>query len=561
MKRFSNLTIMTKLSFAFASMIVIIASVGAATYLELGVIEQSSGWTKHTYEVTDTAQALMASMVDQETAMRDYFISGDSKFLEPYRASYAAYERDFTDIKRLTSDNAAQQTRLDELNRAATRWRSDIAEGVIALIGQSGTREQARALVSNGAGKELMDTIRSKMAEIEKAERDLLVVRSQVEADAFSTSRVVTLVGQILALAMAVTAGWLLRRTIAHPIVLMTRMMGQLANGDTKATVYGMDRGDEIGAMARTVQVFKDNMTKADKIAAEQKVDQAAKEQRVTKLAGLVADFEGQVSGMVGLLSSAATELEATAQSMTATADQANIQASTVASAAEAANTSVQTVASSASELSSSIEEISRQVSQSSRISGRAVDDARRTDTIVRVLAEGAQKIGDVVGLITSIAGQTNLLALNATIEAARAGDAGKGFAVVASEVKGLASQTAKATEEIANQITQIQNATREAVAAIQGIVATIEEVSAIATSIASAVEQQGAATSEIARNVQQTSASTQEVTTNIVGVSQAAGSTGEAAGEVLSAARDLSKQAERLTAEVKTFIAGVRAA
>jgi len=221
----------------------------------------------------------------------------------------------------------------------------------------------------------------------------------------------------------------------------------------------------------------------------------------------------------------------------------------------------VQTVASAAEQLTASISEISRQVLQSSRITERAVADARRTDTVVRALSDGAQKIGDVVGLITSIAGQTNLLALNATIEAARAGDAGRGFAVVASEVKNLAQQTAKATDEIGAQIGQIQTATGEAVEAIRAITGVIEEVSTIATAIASAVEQQGAATAEIARNVQQTAVSAHEVTSNIAGVSQAANDTGAAAAQVLSAAEGLSRQAATLTDEVNEFAAGIRAA
>jgi methyl-accepting chemotaxis protein len=355
--------------------------------------------------------------------------------------------------------------------------------------------------------------------------------------------------------------GWLLTRGIARPIVGMTDTMRRLAEGDANVTVPDIGRRDELGRMADAVQVFKDNMIKARELTAEQEAERVAKERRADTLANLVRDFEQQVSGLVGQLSSASTELEATAQSMTATAEQTNSQASNVAVAAEEASAGVQTVAAAAEELAGSIQEIGRQVSESTKMTGKAVDEANRTDTIVRALAEAAQKIGDVVGLITSIAGQTNLLALNATIEAARAGDAGKGFAVVASEVKGLAAQTAKATDEIANQITQIQNATQEAVNAIQTIAKSIEGVSEISTSIASAVEEQAAATAEIARNVQQTSASTQQVTTNIAGVSQAAGSTGAAAGQVLGAARGLSQQSEQLTGAVNSFVTAVRAA
>ncbi len=276
---------------------------------------------------------------------------------------------------------------------------------------------------------------------------------------------------------------------------------------------------------------------------------------------GQTADaFEATVGALVSTISSGATTLKVTAQSMSATAMETNQKAMTVAAAAEQAGAGVQIVAAAAEELATSIQEISRHVARSGHATGKAVEDARRTDLIVRALADGAQKIGDVVQLIAGIAAQTNLLALNATIEAARAGDAGKGFAVVASEVKSLATQTAKATDEIASQITQIQGATGEAVNAIKAISTTIDEVNVIASNIAAAVQQQGSATAEIARNIQQTAVRTLEVTTTISGVSQAANDTGAAAGQVLGAAADLSQQAQDLTGEVNSFVVGVRA-
>ena len=276
-------------------------------------------------------------------------------------------------------------------------------------------------------------------------------------------------------------------------------------------------------------------------------------------LSELAADFQGRAGALVSVLAQSSKALEGTAQSMAATADITTHQASTVAAAAEEASISVQTVATSADQLSSSIGEISRRVTQSAQITGKAVQEARRTDAIVRALSEGADKIGQVVDLITNIAGQTNLLALNATIEAARAGEAGRGFAVVASEVKSLAQQTARATEEIGAQIAQVQSATNDAVEAIRGITGTIEEVSGIASTIAAAVEQQGAATAEIARNVQQVSLSTQEVTRNITGVSQAAHDSGVSVSHVLGNANDVSTQASRLSTEVDNFVASLR--
>jgi len=280
----------------------------------------------------------------------------------------------------------------------------------------------------------------------------------------------------------------------------------------------------------------------------------------ITNQVRMADDFETNVKGVVEIVSSSATELQATAQSLSATAEETNRQSTSVAAAAEEASTNVQTVASAAEELASSISEIGRQVEESSRIAGQAATQAAKTNTEVESLASAANKIGEVVSLISDIAEQTNLLALNATIEAARAGEAGKGFAVVASEVKSLATQTAKATEEIAGQINEIQSATTDAVAAIKEISTTIGSINDIAGNVASAVEEQGAATKEIAHSVQQASAGTTEVSSNITGVTQAASESGASATQVLEAASELAKQSENLSSEVDKFLIQVRA-
>ena len=377
----------------------------------------------------------------------------------------------------------------------------------------------------------------------------------------YQTTRWTVIMVVAIAVIISLLLAYALTSAVSGPIRRMTQTMTRLAANDLDVAVDGQDRRDEIGAMAAAVQVFKVNMQNARQLDHEQKLAHEQKAKRASQLEGVVANFEVSASEMVGLLSSGSTRLEATAQAMSGSVDSTNRQANAVAAAAGQAGASVQTVAAAAEQLSASIQEISRQVAQSAHMAAQAVSDAQRTNAIVANLADGANKIGNVVGLITSIAGQTNLLALNATIEAARAGDAGKGFAVVASEVKNLASQTGRATQEIGAQITQIQAATTEAVNAIRGISASIDEVSAIATTIAAAVEQQGAATAEIARNVQQTAAATQDVTSNISGVSQAASDSSAAATLVLGAAGDLSKQAARLSSEVNSFVTTVRAA
>ena len=353
---------------------------------------------------------------------------------------------------------------------------------------------------------------------------------------------------------------WVILTGVARPLASITAAMRRVADGDLQTAVPGVGRGDEIGALADTLETFKEHGLEKQRLEADQERQKQAAEAEKRRTLGQLADgFESSVSGVVDAVSAAATELQAAAQSLSATADQTNSQAAAVARAAELASENVQTVAAATEELSSSVGEIGRQVGESSRIASVAVDEANRTNATVASLSEAAQKIGEVVGLINDIASQTNLLALNATIEAARAGEAGKGFAVVASEVKNLANQTAKATEDIQAQVSQMQTVTGTAVDAIKGITGTIRRMSEITTTIASAVEEQGAATREIAQSVGQASQGTQEVSSNITGVTQAAGETGHMAGSVLGAAGELSQQADRLRREVEGFVRRVR--
>ena len=346
---------------------------------------------------------------------------------------------------------------------------------------------------------------------------------------------------------------------ITGPLAGMTSAMARLSSGDKSVEIPGVGRGDEIGSMAEAVKVFRESMIEADRMAEEQRREEAVKEQRRIAMEKLMGRFETGVTGVLGAVKTASTTMEGTAQGMAATAEETSRQATHVAAAAEEASANVQTVAAATEELSSSIAEISRQVSQANAIAANASSEAERTNNQVKSLADAAQKIGEVVALITDIAEQTNLLALNATIEAARAGDAGKGFAVVASEVKNLANQTARATEEIGAQIAGIQTATGDAVVAIQGIARTIAEVSEAASAIAAAVEEQGAATREIARNVEEASRATADVSSNIAGVNTAASDTGESATEVMNATRKLLDQSEVLRREVEDFLGGIK--
>jgi methyl-accepting chemotaxis protein len=384
--------------------------------------------------------------------------------------------------------------------------------------------------------------------------RALAAATDQVEE--FQTvSIIVGIVGLIIGLISA----YGISRGIANPIKATTHAMGVMTQGDLTVDIPASTHADEIGEMAKALAIFKEGLLNARRLAATQETDRAAKERRALAVEDLTRSFDAQVSAMLDVVAGALSDLETTAKTMAITSQETSSQATTVAAATEQASASVSTVAAAAEELSSAIREIGRQVDLSSRTSQTASEEAAKTSETVRSLAESSAKIGDVVKLINDIAAQTNLLALNATIEAARAGEAGKGFAVVASEVKNLASQTAKATEEIGAQIGAVQSSTEHAVTAIGEIVMRIGEINQIATAIAAAVEQQSAATGEIARNVQQAALGTREIAETIVGVTQAASETGAAASQVLESTQSLGRETSDLKNAVGGFLAGVR--
>ena len=380
-------------------------------------------------------------------------------------------------------------------------------------------------------------------------------------AESFGDAIKMVLASLLVAIILGIGAAILLVRDVSAGIKSIVAPMQALGNGDLTAQVPHQGETTEIGSMANTLQVFKDALVakKASDEAAA--IDADAKIRRGQRVDNITREFETLIGELVGSLSTASTQLEASAGNLTSTAERAQKLTTVVAAASEEASTNVRSVASATEEMASSINEIGRQVQESARMATDAVDQARKTNDRVSELSKAAARIGDVVELINTIAGQTNLLALNATIEAARAGDAGRGFAVVASEVKALAEQTAKATGEIGQQITGIQAATEESVNAIKEISGTIEKLSEISSTIASAVEEQGAATQEISRNVQQAAYGTQQVTSNVTDVQRGAGETGAASSQVLSAAKSLSGDSNRLKLEVGKFLNAVRAA
>ena len=373
--------------------------------------------------------------------------------------------------------------------------------------------------------------------------------------------KVVIIALLVFAFALFIAVSFFFDRAVSRAIVRMTALMGRIAGNDFAAQVEGVTRGDEIGGMARALEVFKQNGQQRVALEAAQAKEQAEQHRRVNEMDRLIGHFESVSTSALGTVATAATQLDSTAKSMLSVSTETTRQASASAAAAEQTSGNVQTVATAAEEMNISLQEIAHQVARASEIVNRAVDEAERTNSSIKGLAEASERIGEVINLIADIAGQTNLLALNATIEAARAGDAGKGFAVVAAEVKTLATRTSRATEDIGRQIATMQGATGNAVSAIERIGATIVSINDITTAISAAVEEQSAATNEISRNVTQAAAGTQEVCDNVVRLSASSERTGSAATQLESAAGALSRQSSQLRSEVERFIANIRAA
>ena len=369
------------------------------------------------------------------------------------------------------------------------------------------------------------------------------------------------LVSALVILLVALSAAMVTFRRMLRPLAELVPVVRRLADGDSGTTIPYADKKDEIGALARAVEVFRQAMVRNDELTAEAAKEQQAQRARSEHIQRLTDGFDSGVRTRLDTVERASERMRGTADGLAATAEESSSQATTVAAASEQASGNVQTVATASEELGSSIQEIARQVQEQTAMASEASDSAGDSRRQVQGLANQAQAIGEVIELITSIAEQTNLLALNATIEAARAGDAGKGFAVVASEVKSLASQTAKATEQIAHQIKAIQEQTGATVTAIEMITNKIQTMAEISSAIASSVEQQNAATQEIGRNVHEAAQGTQQVSETIEGVSQAARETGSAAADVLAASEELSDEAGQLKSLIHQFLGDVQAA
>ena len=578
---FENITVTQKLLSVISGCLLITIAVATVGIMQLrSVGGELVAIAEQDIPLTSLIQDAYQSQLEKEALLERFMRMGGVRTVDDglikevethYLASNAAAETAMTNARNLlstlisSSSNEKNKNEFQELSEFLDRANEERisfdekAKKVIELVDQGRAYEAVDIATSLEKEAKLVDGhLDEAMQNIQKFTERAAISANEHEKFGFTLMISMSIAGVILGFGVSY---FVMRRSVAIPLIAVVGALNRLAEGDTSADIT-VRNNDEVGKVGRAFLFFKEKMLamqqlEKDKIEAERRAEEE-KRQATLKMAD---DLEISMKEVVDALATAAAEMEATAQTLSASSEETSRQATTVAANAEESTVNVQTVASAAQELSASIEEITRQVTQSREQASRASGEASKTSETVHTLASAAERIGEVVNIIRGVAEQTNLLALNATIEAARAGEAGKGFAVVASEVKALASQTAKATEEISHQIENMQSVTKDSVSAIESVVKAVDTISTTSESIANSIEQQNSATQEIVKNIHEAAAGTQEVTTNISGVNQAASESSSAASEVVQVVGELSRQSDTLRKELNKFLQSLRAA
>lgn len=558
---FTDARIRTKLTGAFALVLIAQIAMGLYAMRELNAVnaissEIETNWLPSVREVS-ALQYNLASLRAQERAhvmtlddagmvKMDREVADTLSTIEQHRSLYASL-----------ISSPEEQGIYDEFDKQWTAYKAT-QQNLLALS-RSNENQKAKELI-DGPSHTLYMAAMEQLKKLVALNSDGAADASKRGAAMVSTAQTGIMTSLVLAALFTIGMNGALVRLLGGPLVRLTDVMRRLAGGELATTVPDQQRGDEVGNMARAVEIFKQNGIEVERLKKEQQAaEQRMAEERRKNTLTLADTFETTVLGVVDMVATSSGSLNGSAQSMSAVAEETSRQSLAVSAAAEQTTANVETVSAAAEELTASIREIAEQMAQANMIAEKAVIEANESREVIEGLRQSADAISTVVSLITDIANQTNLLALNATIEAARAGEAGKGFAVVANEVKGLANQTSSATKGISAQIEMVQAATSQAGETIDGMIATITRISEISSSIASAVQEQTAATQEIARNVEQAAAGTREVTSNINGVNTAARESGQTAAQLLVAANDLGGQSSHLKIEVQRFIEGLR--
>jgi methyl-accepting chemotaxis protein len=560
MPRLIDMSIRVRTFVAFGMVLLVTIGLGSFALVQIAVVDRAS------HDLGGEAMPSLFQSSEMLNAVINFRREEANRLLSVtqedarYREGLMeTYSKKATDIRKTyQAKTAEERTSIDQFD---TIW-PEFSKSTLTILDALRVGDNASArtyyIAENRSQFDALNLLLGKIVEFnERAGRQSYDLVNAATARA----RIGVIVALVVATCIAFAAGVVTVFTTASPIQRLTGAMAHLSGNDLHTAIPDADRYDEIGAMARAVQIFRTGLIEADRLTVAQKAEEAEKTRRVGMIDALVSDFDAHSSDALASFGAAATQLDSTAQSMSALAKESTLQTNTAAAAVTRTTANVQSVDLAAEAMTTSIADISNQVRYAKEIADRASDDIRLTSTTVVGLTQATQKIGEIVTLIQAIAAQTNLLALNATIEAARAGDVGKGFAVVAAEVKGLANQTARATDEIAMQIAAVQKVSGETSSAIQAIGKTIEELNEISTRIAGAMDHQGASTDEISRNVKQAAVGTREMAETMAQVTRAASESGTASAQVLQAASDLSLRSKSLQSQVATFLGAIKTA